>query len=72
MWQVTEVPVRMICEIDRGAYVTLPDESRTYVPPGTTFFVEAWAGGGWYRGRLWNDLRHVLVHAADLGLPGDE
>lgn len=63
------VPARMVCEISRGIHVTQPDEPPRYVPPGTKFFVDAWVGDGWYRGRLWDDPREVRLHAGDLGLP---
>lgn len=64
----TEIPARMVCEVDRGIYVRRTDEPPRYVPAGTKIFIDAWAGAGWYRGRLWDSRAEVFVHAGDLGL----
>lgn len=63
------VPARMVCELRRGVVVTWPGEPLKHLPAGTEFLVEAWAGDGWYRGRLRDDPRPLDVHARDLGLP---
>lgn len=62
------IPARMVCEVDRDIHVRRVDEPPRRVPAGTKIFIDAWAGAGWYRGRLWDDPREVYVHACDLGL----
>ncbi|MEU7478068.1 hypothetical protein AB0A63_18935 [Lentzea sp. NPDC042327] len=64
-----QAPVRMVCEIARGVHVTWPGEPLRFIPEGTRFFVEAWVGDGWYRGRLRDDPRPMHVNASCLGLP---
>jgi hypothetical protein len=59
----------MVCEIQRGVLVTWPGEPLRHVPAGTKFLVDAWAGDGWYRGRIWDDPRALQLRAKDLGLP---
>ena len=61
----------MICEIARGVLVHWPGEPARRIPVGTTFYVDAWAGDGWYRGRLSDDPRPTHMHARDLGLPSE-
>jgi hypothetical protein len=63
------VPARMVCEIARGVLVNWPGEPLRLVPEGTRFFVDAWLGDGWYRGRLHDDPRALQLHARELGLP---
>lgn len=63
------VPARMVCETTRGVLVTWPGEPVNLVSEGTRFYVDAWVGDGWYRGRLYDDPRPLELHAKDLGLP---